>query len=106
MTPDEARLEELLEEATIDCYDEEEAFSGVFCTLEDHLDFPLQAEILGSQVEVLGLDGELSGLRRGIVAQVRKDNQLHTVNLVDLTFVDLDPEGAEWVAMARWWHQQ
>ncbi len=31
---DEKRLEALLEQATVDCYDEEEEFSGVLCTLD------------------------------------------------------------------------
>jgi hypothetical protein len=32
-----AGLEVLLEEATVDCYDEEERFWGIFCTLEERL---------------------------------------------------------------------
>lgn len=40
---DEKSLEALLEQAIVDCYDEEEEFSGVLCTLDDNLNFPLQA---------------------------------------------------------------
>jgi hypothetical protein len=99
----EARHEELLERATIDCYDEEEEFSSLLCTLDEHLCFPLRAKILGIEVEMLGLDSIQSSLRRGFVAEVRGGNQLHTVGLFDLALLDSDPESAEWLAMARWW---
>ena len=58
---DEKRLEALLEQATVDCYDEEEEFSGVLCTLDDNLSFPLQAETMGEPVEVIGLDDPAQG---------------------------------------------
>jgi hypothetical protein len=100
---DEKRLQELLEEATVDCYDEEEEFSGVLCTLDDRLRFPLQARALGEVVEVIGLDGGRSDLKRGIVARVRKADQEYTISLADLEFVDPDAESAEWLEMYRWW---
>ena len=52
------RLEVLPEQAIVDCYDEEEEFSGVLCTLDDNLSFPLHAEAMGELVEVIGLDGK------------------------------------------------
>ena len=61
---DEKRLEALLEQATVDCYDEEEEFSGVLCTLDDNLSFPLQAEAMGEQVEVIGLDEQRAACRK------------------------------------------
>ena len=74
---EEKRLEALLEQAIVDCYDEEEEFSGVLCTLEDNLSFPLQAEVMGEPVEVIGLD--------------------------DLNFIAPDPTSAEWLTMYRYW---
>jgi hypothetical protein len=100
---DEKRLQELLEQAVVDCYDEEEEFGGVLCTLEDNLNFPLQAEAMGVPVEVLGLDSQRSSLRRGIVARVRKGDKEYTVGLSELVIVDPDPSSAEWVEMYRYW---
>lgn len=100
---DEKRLEALLEQATVDCYDEEEEFGGVLCTLDDNLSFPLQAEALGEQVEVIGLDDRQSSLRKGIVARVRKGGREYTVGLADLNFIAPDPTSAEWLAMYRYW---
>jgi hypothetical protein len=100
---DEKKLEALLEQATVDCYDEEEEFSGVLCALEDNLTFPLQAEAMGEPIEVLGLDERRSSLRRGIVARVRKDGREYSMGLAGLTFMAPDPTSAEWLAMYHYW---
>ena len=100
---DEKRLQELLEQAVVDCYDEEEEFGGMLCTLEDNLSFPLQAEAMGEPVEVIGLDGRRSSLRRGIVARVRKGDKEYTVGLSELAIIDPDPDSADWLAMYRHW---
>lgn len=100
---DEKRLQELLEEATVDCYDEEEAFAGVLVTLDDNIKFPLQAQLVGETVEVVGLSEPRSNLRRGIIANVRKGERIFTAGLADLAFVDPDPISAEWLAMYKYW---
>jgi hypothetical protein len=100
---DDKRLQEMLDQATVDCYDEEEEFGGVLCTLEDNLIFPLQAEAMGETVEVIGLDSRRSSLRKGIVARVRKGGREYTVGLADLNFIAPDPTSAEWLTMYRYW---
>ena len=97
------RVKELLEEATVDCYDEEEEFSGVLISLGDNLQFPLQAKLAGDLVEVIDLDQERSSLRRGIVALINKNGREQRVSLADLTFVNPDPTSAEWLAMYAYW---
>jgi len=74
---DKERLQELLGEATVDCYNEEEEFWGMFCTLEDRLSFPLQA-------------------------RVRKSGQEYTVALSEAEILEPDPVSAEWLAMYRY----
>ena len=100
---DPKRLQILLEEATIDCYGEEEEFMGVLYTLEERLNFPLQVKAMGNLVEVIGLDGGQSSPRRGIVAIVRRDDQEYRVGLSELEFIEPDPVSAEWLAMYRYW---
>lgn len=97
------RVKALLEEATVDCYDEEEEFSGVLSSLADNLQFPLQARLAGDLVEVLELDEDRSSLRRGIVARIRKNEREQRASLADLTFVNLDPTSEEWLAMYTYW---
>lgn len=100
---DEDRLNALLEEATVDCYDEEEEFAGILCTLAECLNFPLKATALGGPVEVVGLHENRSSLRRGIIARVRKADEEYPMALAELEFVELDPISAEWLAAYRYW---
>ena len=100
----EERLRDLLWEVTADCHDEEEQFWSIFYALaEDGLDFPLQAKLLGEPVEVVDLDGGRSGLRRGVVALVRKGDREYPVALAELEFVGLDHDDTEWLDMYRYW---
>ena len=101
---DKERLRDLLEEATADCHDDDEAFWGIFYALaEEGLSFSLKARALGEPVEVVDLDGASSGLRRGIVVLVRKGDREYPVALADLEFVDPDPVSAEWLEVYRYW---
>ncbi len=99
----QSRIDALLEEATVDCYGEEEEFGGVLVALEDGLVFPLQARALGEIVTVIGLNSERSSPRRGIIARVRKGDREYSVSLAELEFVDLDPVSAEWLEVYRYW---
>jgi len=100
----EERLRDLLWEVTADCHDEEEQFWSIFYALaEGGLDFPLQGKMLGESVKVIDLDGARSGLRRGIVALVRKKDRECPVALAELEFEGFDPASAEWLDMYRYW---
>jgi hypothetical protein len=99
----QAGWEAMIEEATVDCYDEYEAFAGMLATLEDRLAFPFEAQVLGETVEVLGLDTQQSSERRGVVAQVRREGRQYTVALADVEAVGDGSETAEWLAAYRYW---
>lgn len=100
---DQARLEALLAEAVVDCYDEEEEFCGVLATLDEQLAFPLQARALGDDVTVVGLNDSRSDLRRGIVARVQKAGREYNVALSELEFINPDATSAEWLEVYRYW---
>ncbi|MDY7079082.1 MAG: calcium-binding protein [Chloroflexota bacterium] len=87
----------------MDCYGEHEEFAGVMCTLGDELRFPFKATVVGESVEVVGIDGGRSGLRRGIVARVRRGGQEYRVSLAELELVDPDLVSAEWLEVYRCW---
>ena len=99
----QARIDALLAEATVDCYNEEEEFGGVLVALEDNLVFPLQAKAVGETVTVVGLNSERSSLRRGIVARVCKGDQEYNMSLAELEFASPDPTSAEWLEVYRYW---
>ncbi len=67
----------MIAEATVDCYGEYEEFAGMLATLEDRLEFPFAARVLGERVEVIELDETVSSERRGVVAKVRKGGRQH-----------------------------
>ena len=92
-------LEELIEEATIDCYGEYEQINGFTCTLEDKLTFPFPAKVVGEEVEVMGID------MRGdeVIAVCKRKGKKHTVNVLDL---EIDPnkiKGYKWIEAYRIW---
>ncbi|MFQ6100215.1 MAG: calcium-binding protein [Anaerolineae bacterium] len=100
---DEAKLKALLEEATTHCYDDEEAFWGMFCTLQMRLSFPLQASVGGETATLVGVDEPSSGLEQGVMVRIQKEGQEKTVALTDLEPVDPDPASGEWLAVYRYW---
>ncbi len=100
---DEERLQALIDEATVDCYDEEEQFWGILTALGDQLDFPLAATLIGEQVELIGIDGNASSAHRGIVARVLYKDLVYSVSLADLQITDADSRSAEWLAAYRYW---
>lgn len=51
-----ARIDRLIDEATVDCYDESEQAMGLFTMIEDHLDLPFETEILGQRVRVTKIE--------------------------------------------------
>ena len=89
--------ESMIDEATVDCYDEYEEFAGMLATLEDSLEFPFQVKGLGETVEVIGLDDEQSSERRGL------GWLQYTVALADLEVVQKDTETTEWLVAYRYW---
>jgi len=48
-----ARLDELVEEAIVDCYNESEQVTGLYTMIEDNLAVPFETTVLGAQVTVV-----------------------------------------------------
>lgn len=92
-------LDELIEQATVDAYDESEQATGFYTMLEEHLGLPFKSEVLGVEVTVERVD--LDDVR--IVAVCRRDKALQRILLLDLPLPTPAPEGAEWVAAYRRW---
>lgn len=95
-----ADLDRLIEEATVDCYNESEAVGGFYTMIEDNLAIPFETTILGSRVIVERLD-----LTEGdeIVAICRKGRQRQRICILDLPLPSALPTGAEWIAAYRSW---
>ena len=98
-----ARLEKLIDEAIVDAYDEYEQFMGMVYALDENLNFPFRAEVLGEVVEVVGIDDSRSSLRRGIMAQIRKGGKTFVFPLAELKPIDPDKVTTEWLEAFHYW---
>ena len=52
----ESALSAMIEEATVDAYDESEQATGWFTMLEEHLELPFETTVLGTVVTVSSID--------------------------------------------------
>ncbi len=50
------KLDKMIEEATVDCYDEREQASGFYTMIEDHLVVPFATQVLGVEASVVGVE--------------------------------------------------
>jgi Calcium binding len=94
------RLDKMIEEATVDCYDESEQTSGFYTMIEDHLAVPFVTEVLGVEVSVVGIEMDENGSLKAVCERNRK-RQL--IGLIDLELPKSPPSGAEWIAAYRHW---
>jgi hypothetical protein len=93
-------LRELIEEATVDCYGEEEQATGLFTMLEENLALPFKTTVLGIAADVVGVDMDADGR---LVALCKAGGHRQTIALADLPLPTPPPAGAEWIAAYRLW---
>jgi hypothetical protein len=53
---DEAEVNEAMDEACVDAYGEDEQHSGLLTMIEDEVEFPFPAMVLGEEVEVVDIE--------------------------------------------------
>src|SRR4051812_30653371 len=51
-----ARLRELIEEATVDCHDEDEGRMGFLASIVDALALPFETEVLGAPAQITAVE--------------------------------------------------
>ena len=90
----------MIEEATVDAYDESEQAMGLYNMLEEHLATPFQTEVLG--VEVVVGQIEMTDDDR-IVALCTRGKLRQRISILDLPLPRPPPEGAEWIMAVRRW---
>ncbi|HZM76502.1 MAG TPA: hypothetical protein VFC19_12290 [Candidatus Limnocylindrales bacterium] len=93
------QVDALVTEAVVDCYDEDEQFTGLFTMVESHLTIPFATRMLGVEVTVRSMD-----LRQdGIVAICHREWFRRPVAILDLPLPDPPPDGVERIATYRDW---
>jgi hypothetical protein len=90
----------MIEEATVDAYDESEQATGWYTMFEEHLELPFETTVLGIAVTVASID-----LRDGgqIVALCTRGRNRQAIPVVDLPLPSPKPAGSEWIEAYRHW---
>ena len=97
-----ARLDALVEEATVDAYNESEQATGLYTMIENDLQLPFETEILGIAITVESID--MAG-EDEIVAVCKRGSKRQTISLLDLPLPSPPPAGAEWIEAYRYWRR-
>ena len=95
-----ARLDEMIEEATVDAHDESEQATGWFTMFEERLELPFETQVLGATVTVTGIDLRGDDQINAICTRGR-DRQ--AISLEDLPLPSPRPDGSEWIDAYRHW---
>ncbi|WP_405881157.1 calcium-binding protein [Streptomyces sp. NBC_01136] len=97
---DTAELEAMIEEATVDAYNEDEQLTGLFTMLEEYLGLPFTTAVLGVEVTVDSIDLTPDGR---IVALCSCGGMRQSIGILELPLPSPVPEGAEWIEAYRHW---
>jgi hypothetical protein len=92
-------LEAMIEEATVDAYNEDEQLTGLFTMIEDHLVLPFTTTVLGVEVTVKKVDLTADS----IVALCVRGRDRQRIDLLELPLPAPPPEGAAWIDAYRYW---
>jgi hypothetical protein len=95
-----AKLDELIEEATVDAHDESEQATGFYTMFEEHLAVPFKTSVLGVEVTVERID--MTDDDR-IVAVCSRDKSRQRIPIADLPLPEPPPKGSEWIDAYRRW---
>jgi hypothetical protein len=95
-----AQVDALVEEATVDCHNEDEQVTGLYTMIEDNLAVPFQTIVLGVEVTVEGIEMTDRG---HIVATCRRGAFQQTISVLDLPLPTPTPDGAQWIEAYRHW---
>jgi len=92
--------EEMIEEATVDCYNESEQVTGWLTMIDENLAVPFETTVLGVAVTVERVDLDRS---EHIVAVCSRGRDRQSIPILDLPLPTPPPDGAEWLEAYRQW---
>jgi len=90
----------MIEEATVDCYNDSEQITGWFTMIADNLAVPFETVILGVPVTVERIELHRS---QQIVSVCRRGRAQQSLPILDLPLPTPPPDGAEWIEAYRQW---
>jgi len=96
----DAKLKRLIEEATVDAYNESEERVGFLTMIDENLVLPFATQILGVEVSVDRVDLSAAD---AIVAICRRGRTRQAIPILELPLPRPAPRGAEWIEAYRRW---
>ncbi|XYH97117.1 calcium-binding protein [Sorangium sp. So ce1128] len=97
-----ARLKELIKEAIVDAYNEEELRVGFLTMIQEHLEVPFETDVLGVPVQVTGVDFNDAD---EIVAICKRGVLVQRIPVMDLPLPKSPPEGFESIEAYRFYQR-
>lgn len=91
-------LDELIEEAIIDAYGDDECRAGFLTMLDEHIATPFTATVVGSEIQITAFD--VDGDR--IFVRCERNGKSYSINVLDIE-PPAGMQGAEWIAAYRQW---
>lgn len=95
-----AKLRKLIEDATVDAYNDSEQRVGFLTMIQENLQLPFKTYVLGIEVLVERVDMTAS---EQIVAVCRNGRTRQRIAILDLPLPSPLPHGVEWIEAYRHW---
>lgn len=96
----EGTLRDMIDEATVDAYGNEEQRMGLFEEVTQNLEVPFETKVLGMDVMVTSIE---TNDAYDFVAICKKGRYKQAISLMDLPLPKARPEGWEWIEAYRLW---
>lgn len=95
------RLWRLIEEAVVDAYTPDEQEVAFLSLLQENLACPVQALVIGEEVEVVGFG--MDGGESGVMAVCKRKGKRYRVSVTSLAWPGRPPPGLAWIDAYRVW---
>lgn len=96
------RLAEMIDEATVDAYNDSELATAWFTMIDENLAMPFETSVLGVSVTVRRIDLTDS---EQIVATCWRGKVRQVISILELPLPAPSPAGAEWIEAYRYWRK-
>ena len=98
------QLLKLIEDATVDSYDQHEQHSGLLTMIADSVECPFQAKVIGEEVIVVEFAFPKGGY--GLLAVCERNDKQYKIDVNSLEWVEPYPKGFEWIEAHRLWREE
>jgi hypothetical protein len=96
----DAELDALIEEITVDAYDQDEQLMGFENAFDEDASFPCSGTVVGEQVQVLSVSRDDN--RHELIATCQRHNRRYEIALLDVD-LDADAQTSRLIAAYRRW---